>query len=64
VEKKIVNRRSDRRKNDEDIAERVSGGIRVDRRSFRRDERSTSNDAVSKAADEPPPRSRRRTEPG
>jgi hypothetical protein len=64
VEKKIVNRRSDRRKNDEDIAERVSGGVRVDRASFRREERSTSDDAVSQAADKSHPRRRRRTDPG
>jgi hypothetical protein len=63
VVNKIVNRRSDRRKNDEDIAERVSGGIRVDRRSFKRDERGTSDDAVSNTADQPDPRSRGRTEP-
>ncbi len=40
-----MDRRSDRRKNDEDIAERVIGGVRIDRSSVdRRQDRSTAPD--------------------
>jgi hypothetical protein len=45
VLKKPVSRRSDRRKNDEDIAERITGGVRIDRSSqTRRRERPVAHD--------------------
>jgi hypothetical protein len=45
--KKDMDRRADRRKNDEDIAERISGGVRLERPSAWR--------ARGVAHDQPPP---------
>jgi len=41
--KPLVDRRGRRRKEDEDIAERVSGGVRLDRSSVRGRERDTAD---------------------
>jgi hypothetical protein len=61
VLKKTIGRRSDRRKNDEDIAERITGGVRVERPAVRRDEPHRPSQNHDTAADRGEPRSRRRT---
>ena len=38
------NRRNDRRKNDEDIAERMTGGVRIERSAPREDARAEARD--------------------
>jgi hypothetical protein len=49
--KKYMDRRTERRKNDEDIAERISGGVRLERPAGWRD-RVTADDQ-SHSADKP-----------
>ena len=53
IVEKGSNRRNDRRKNDEDIAERMTGGVRIERSAPRQDARA-------EARDEPPRTGRRR----
>jgi hypothetical protein len=61
VLKKPISRRSDRRKNDEDIAERITGGVRVERPAVRREEQNSTPQNHAAAADRVGPRGRRRT---
>jgi hypothetical protein len=62
VLKKTGGRRSDRRKNDEDIAERMTGGVRVERPAVRREEAlPTPNDQPHINAGDGQSRERRRT---
>jgi len=61
VLKNTGGRRSDRRKNDEDIAERITGGIRVERPAVRREEAlRTPNSQPSINAGNGQPKERRR----
>jgi hypothetical protein len=60
VLKKTISRRSDRRKNDEDIAERITGGIRVERPAVRREEQHRASQSHAAAADRGASRGRRR----
>jgi hypothetical protein len=56
--KKDVDRRADRRKNDEDIAERISGGVRLERPSPWR-ERDVAHDHPPAPATSRPDKRRR-----
>jgi hypothetical protein len=59
VLKKTISRRSDRQKNDEDIAERITGGVRVERPAVGREEQHRTSQNHAATAVEP--RGRRRT---
>jgi hypothetical protein len=61
VLKKPISRRSDRSKNDEDIAERITGGVRVERPVVRREEQNRPSHNHAAAADRVGPQGRRRT---
>jgi hypothetical protein len=49
VVKKDMDRRTDRRKNDEDIAERISGGVRLDRSSSSRERGVAADERADKS---------------
>jgi hypothetical protein len=59
--KKPVSRHSDRRKNDEDIAERITGGVRVERPAVRHDDQHRTSANQVGNGDRGDMRDRRRT---
>jgi hypothetical protein len=63
VLKKIASDHNHRRKNDEDIAERITGGVRVERPAVRReDQHRTSKDDTPADAGNGQSRGRRRAD--
>jgi hypothetical protein len=59
VLKRPLSRRNERRKNDEDIAERITGGVRVERPPVRRDEQPPVAPNDGEVAQRDAPRGRR-----
>jgi hypothetical protein len=59
VLKKPLSHRDQPRKNDEDIAERITGGVRVERPAVRRDERPRAAPNHARTAERGAPPKRR-----